>query len=223
MSEDQTEASEPHDDAFWRFEQGTSGPPRINPVQIGLVALVAIALVIFLVGRSDDGEKVESTASAGAPEVTTTVSTGSTSRWDPALSGWPEMLGAPNIPPDQVPGDTPSGAYLWSDFNGWHLWVVSGEGLETVTAIVSTDDGLAAATAVAASGTAVSEGKQVTFTPTQGPRVAALDFEPGFYAKYVTVELTGPDGQRIDPALVHRGGSGTSPPAVPVVVSKQAA
>lgn len=219
----------PNDDPFWKFERGPGDRPRINPLQAGLVALVAIALVIFLVARQDDGDSDNKTTAAPttAPPatsvVTATTAGGASTRWDPATQSKPALLGPSNTTTEQVPADAPPGAYLWSDFNGWHLWIVADASLAGAVATVTADKGLARANAVGTTGTATIDGDRVTFAASDGTRVAALDFQPGFYARYFTLDIVGSDGNRIAPMLVHSGGSAASPPAMPLVVTKEAA
>jgi len=214
-----------HDDSFWRFEKHVSAPRSVNWLQIGLVALVVAAIVVVVVGRradddQADGGSADTTAVAGDSTTTPTASTTPAVSWEPSADGRPAVLGDMGTPPDRTAADVAPGAYLWSDFQGWHLWVVTGTGVDGVVATLTSDDGFATATAVGTTGTATTAGRSLTFTPTAGTRVAGVDFQPGFYAKVLTVDLTGADGQRLTPTVVHVGGSATSPPAVPVILTK---
>ncbi len=136
--------------------------------------------------------------------------------WPASVSGPPDGLGG--TPAEAWP-DVEPGVYLWNDFGGWHLRVVNGEGVAGVKGtIVSGDEIASAEAATAGEGTAVIDGETIEFDLPAEPRVAGVDFNPGFYAEKLTVTLEGTDGP-VDPKLVTVGRE-REVTKVPVVVEK---
>lgn len=126
---------------------------------------------------------------------------------------WPEMVnGRPNGlgPMGQAAADVEPmvdpGIYLWSDFDGWHLWVVAGEGIpDEVRGSVTSNDALPSMDlAVPESGSASLDGKTGTFSVSTEEAVSGVDFNTGFYATKLDVTLEGPDGP-LDAKLVRLG------------------
>ncbi len=181
--------------------------PEVRRRAIQLVRVVAVAIVVLValtvlgVNRYDDAANQRSQEQASAEGR----------GWPEAVNGRPAGLGSG--PAADVAPSTEPGAYLWSDFDGWHLWVVGGDGMPaTVTGTVTSDDALGAQKlAVPGTGTLSGSGADLTFTvPTDVP-VSGIDFSTGFFAKELQVSLTGPDGP-IDPARIHLGSDMTTAP-----------
>lgn len=170
--------------------------PRLGVIIGGLV-LVAVLIGAGIVGFQVAMEKTKKA-------------------WPASAGGPPAGLGAT---PAEAAADTAPGVYLWNDFGGWHLWVVNGEGVAGVKGtITSTDEIASAQVATAGEGTAVIEAKTVAFDLPAEPRVAGVDFNPGFYGEKLTVTLEGADGP-VDPSLVTIGRDRTVS-VVPVVLDK---
>lgn len=164
---------------------------------LGGLALVAILIAAGVVGFQIAMEKTKKA-------------------WPASAGGPPAGLGAT---PAEAAADTPPGVYLWNDFGGWHLRVVNGEGVAGVKGtIVSGDEIASAEAATAGEGTAVIDGETIEFDLPAEPRVAGVDFNPGFYAEKLTVTLEGTDGP-VDPKLVTVGRD-RKVTEVPVVLQK---
>ncbi|MFN8017193.1 MAG: hypothetical protein U0P45_03625 [Acidimicrobiales bacterium] len=140
--------------------------------------------------------------------------------WPDAVGGRPAGLGSEGDTAATITDPTAApGVYLWNSFDGWHLWVVNGDGVAGVKGTIeSTDDISKAEPSSKGSGTVQVDGKTATFDLSGDPTVAGIDFEPGFFSKQITVTLEGPDGP-IPAKLVTLGRQG-HPKAVPVVIDK---
>lgn len=203
----------------------TGGMPREKAVriaQIGLVvlALIVVAIVLISKGGGDDakdasnGDKTKTTTADGKPAPT------GKADWPVTLRGRPPALGKTKDPATDVKAGGPAGIYLWSDFDGWHLWVVGGGNVpKSLSGTLTSSDNLdKAVLAVPDTGTVTKSGKTATFTlPTDKP-ISGLDFNPGFFAKQISVTLQGPDGP-VDAKLIKIGSKG-APAPTPLVISK---
>ena len=175
----------------------TGGRKRVLVIAAVVAALLVVggAVAAFVSGRFDPEERA----------------------W-PDLGGRPEGLGATGEATDVVDPSAAPGAYLWNDFDGWHLWVVNGDGVAGVEGtITSTDDIAKAQLSAPDTGTVSTDGRTVAFTLAGDVPVAGLDFEPGFYSKRIVVDLDGADGP-LDPALVLVGGEPAD--QLPVAIDK---
>jgi len=170
----------------WEVEDSEVKRPRskvLPIVGIVVVALLAVGAVSLLF-RKDEGKKA----------------------WAASTGGPPAGVGADTT---QVTADVKPGYYLWSDFNGWHLWVVNGDGVKGAKGTIENDDTFASAVlATKGAGTVSKDGKSVSFDLPTDPRVVGIDFNPGFYSHDLKVKLTDADGP-VDPKLVTIGRSAT--------------
>lgn len=143
--------------------------------------------------------------------------------WPRDVGGRPAGLGERGqLAQDVVPTDVAPGAYLWNDFDGWHLWFAFDESFPSASGtIVSGDDIEKVLVSPSGAGTATSDGDTIDFDVAGTEGVAGIDFEPGFFAERFEVTILGPDGEPIAPELVHRGAA-MAPATVPVVVEKVA-
>lgn len=173
------------------------GRTRLLVVLGSIAALLVIAGVIALVLRNDSEDRV----------------------WPAELSGRAEGLGRVNVAAPDVELAADPGVYLWQDFDGWHLWVVNGDGISGVSGTIQADSEVGRGTlAVAGAGALTVEDESFTFDLPAEPELVGIDFNPGFFTSELVIELQGPDGP-IDPALVTLGRRGSTD-AVPVVIEK---
>lgn len=154
-----------------------------------LVALFALGVTTYdrLGGSDDSGDS-------------------SSSGWPPSVNGRPAGLGPMGQSAADVEPTVDPGVYLWSDFDGWHLWVVAGEGVPAeVNGSLASNDALASLDlAVPDSGSATLDGEVGQFSVPTASSVAGVDFSTGFYAEELDVTLEGPDGP-LDATLIHVG------------------
>jgi len=187
-----------------------------------LLVLAAVVAVLVVTGRGDGGERPvgrliasdlgdagtehdgPSTTAAAAPLATAPA--GPT--WTVAAIGRPTALGPDGTPPPTSPVDLEDGAYLWNDFNGWHLWLV-GDATGPVT--VTTDDRFAKVDPVGGA-PAVDAGDErfvLSRGSTDAP-VVGVDFNPGFFAEELTIAAD-------DSTALHLGGLVALTPSPAVV------
>jgi hypothetical protein len=140
--------------------------------------------------------------------------------WPKSVGGRPAGLGADNETADEAEVTAKPGVYLWSSFDGWHLWVVTGDGVGAVKGTIASDEGIDRARLSAdGQGTVAIEGEAATFSLPADAPVSGIDFEPKFFTKKLTVTLTDAAGKRIDPSVVTLG-SATPATKVPIVIDK---
>lgn len=121
-----------------------------------------------------------------------------------------EGLGGAGTPPEDVDVDAAPGVYAFQDFQGWHLWIVNGDGIGPVTGEITSDEGFAdAETAIDGAGTVEVSGSTITLDLPAEPELVGVDFNTGFFAQEVTFDLRGPDGP-LDPELVTIGRARTA-------------
>jgi hypothetical protein len=140
--------------------------------------------------------------------------------WPSAYDGRPAGLGGEKESADEVEPSADPGVYIWNGFDGWHVWVVNGDGLDGLRGtITSSDDLVSATSSVPDGGTVTVEGEKVTFDLDGGGAVTGVDFDPGF-SKELTIELESADGA-VAADRVSTGSKGGSVDAVPVVIEKK--
>lgn len=194
-----------------------------------IVILVVVAAAVISQGGDDPptrvaGTEVSAPSRAGKGSTTTTttstvpVSTKPT--WPPTALGRPAALGPSGTAPEAVPADAPPGVYVWSDFDGWHLWMVNGEGVTGVQgAVVSDDEIVKADLAAAGVGERTITNNVIQFDLPADVRVSGLDINPGFYAKQLRFRFEGPDGE-YPAATIKTGGLATPVTALPLILEK---
>lgn len=110
--------------------------------------------------------------------------------WPAWVLGQPRRLFEAEAPPAEI-GETPPGFYLWLDFEGWHLWLVGGEGSDASVEIQS-DDAFSKADPVGEPPAIEQEGNRLRMSRGDASATSVgLDFNPGFFAKTLIVTTTG--------------------------------
>lgn len=158
--------------ASWGADEGS--PPRRRR---GLL-WAAVAVVIVVVG-------------VGAFFALRQVQKNVEKEWPARWSGPPSGLDTKDPTASGVAPDIEPGAYLWNDFQGWHLWVVMGDGVGPVQGTLTSDkdfDDVALATARV--GSMQPKGGQISFSFPADAKVAGIDFSPGFYAEKIELKLS---------------------------------
>lgn len=194
---DASDSALPSSRAAEAEEASSGGPKRLLLLAGAVVVVLLIAGAIALALQGDDEDRV----------------------WPPELGGRAEGLGQVNEPAPTVEVTAEPGVYLWSDFDGWHLWVVNGEGVSGVSGTIVADDDVGEGTlAVEGAGELTVDESSFTFDLPGEPALVGLDFNPGFYTGEMVIDLEGPDGP-IDPALVTFGRSGSAE-TMPIVLEQ---
>lgn len=218
-------AAEPSDGEDWfdaeDDETTRSGIPPIVVVLIAVAVLGVVAVLLATSGGSDGDSgsttsdtAAESSDSGGPTEPATTVAAGPS--WPAAVQGRPAVFGKLRDPITAHQADAEPGAYLWLDYDGWHLWMIDPSGKAAARgALVSNADFGDAQTAVPDEGTVAVEGQGLTFDFSGTDAAAAgVSFNLGFYGTELTVSLQGTDL----PLLL---GKEATPSPIPTVVAKQ--
>ena len=148
--------------------------------------------------KSGSGTKVASvTVAKGSGKgtstkgsTTTVPTTAKKPHWPPAVAGRPVPFGGLNDAPPQSAGILEEGFYLWTDFDGWHLWQVGGASSDGVT--ITADYAIAKADPTGGSVDATADGNLLTFARgSASERVVGVDFSPGIYTKTMVVTVNG--------------------------------
>ncbi|MGN6694904.1 MAG: hypothetical protein ACTHN0_12090 [Aquihabitans sp.] len=167
-------------------QQGIS--PRA--LVIGAVAVLAVIVVLIAVSGSSDDSKDER---ATVRSTTTTVKRGPS--WPAVVQGRPAAFGATGDPITKVDGEAKPGVYVWTDYDGWHAWVVDPSGKRAAKGTISSNqDFKSASVAESGQGSAKVDGQDVPFDFSGvDAKAAGVNFDLGFYADEVTVNLDGTD------------------------------
>lgn len=202
-------------DAIWPAITEADAPRQraVRIAQIGLVVLVLLIVGIVVLSKDDGSDDAKKTG--GKSEQSDQQADGDA---EPAKKGWPaevrgrpEGLGTTKVPATEVTPTAPPGAYIWSDYDGWHLWVVPGPGVPAITGTLTSNDDLGKAIlAIEGAGTVTLNGKSANFTLPADKPLAGIDFNPGFYANKLVFTLNGPDGVPLDAALIKTGKTATN-------------
>lgn len=192
---------------------GDAKPGWLSGYAISITA-VAVVLLIGLIAvliLRDSG---------GGDDDTPTTTEAAEKAWPSLVGGRPAIFGARDTPPPADAGDAEPGAYLWSDFDGWHLWIVRGDEVDGVKGTITIDaEPTRAAPATAGQGTVRIEDDVIhfDFTGVTAP-VVGVDFNTYFGSRIsVAVEsLVGP----LDASRLHTGGRAT-PATNPIVIVKE--
>jgi hypothetical protein len=188
------DAEQPTTPSSWQADDAEAlerGRRRLPLGLLAIGALVLVGIVVVAVSRIGDLEPTEKA-------------------W-PEIGSRPAGLGEPGAA-DAAPTAEP-GAYLWRDFDGWHLWVVNGEGVAGVSGTLTSDADLARARLAApGTGEVTTDGEQATFELTDDVPVVGIDFEPDFFAEELEIDLRTEAGP-LDPTLLRvRGEPAASMP-----------
>ncbi|MCU1372582.1 MAG: hypothetical protein JWO77_3776 [Ilumatobacteraceae bacterium] len=139
--------------------------------------------------------------------------------WPEAYGGRPQGLGGEKDTAIDVTPKAPPGVYIWQSFDGWHLWLVNGDGFAGLTGTISSSDDVVEATSSSpGDGVVTAEGRTVSFDLSDGAPVAGVDFDPGF-ANKLTFNLESGGGE-VEATQVFTGSDSAPVDAVPVVVDK---
>ncbi|MBX3286440.1 MAG: hypothetical protein KF703_13925 [Actinobacteria bacterium] len=219
------------DDDVWGDEGDPPDRRTVLFVQIGLVLVIVAIVAAVLISKNGDDDGDSSTASGGTGATTQTtvpgggapVTGGPTEPaplvWPTSVGGRPAAFGELDGAPGDAPGGAAPGVYIWSDYDGWHLWVVHGEGVGDVNGTVTGDDVVASAEVVPDGAGLVTMADQViAFDIKDGETIAGFDFNPGFYAKRLEFVVNGADGP-LPAELVHVGKDAVPAPT-PIVIEK---
>ena len=208
----------------WTDDDGSGQKRNVLIAQVAVVVLVLIVLGVVLVVHNH--KKSSNNASTDKNGLTSTTlgadgKTGSgKASWPATVSGRPPTLGKRGEKAPDVKSTAKPGVYVWSDFDGWHAWVVSGPGMPgTVTGTLTSNDAISHATlATPGTGTVTVIGDAASFTFLTSRPVTGMDFNTGFYGKRLVFTFNGASGP-IDPKLIHTGSKGVSA-VYPLVIDK---
>lgn len=173
----------------------------ISPLIVILLAVAVLGVVAILVAtrKGDDevGARVDRTSTTqrkGTGRTTTTTGPRA-AQWATAVEFRPPVFGRTGEPMADVTKTAKPGAYLWVDFDGWHLWVADPSGRTSARGTIISDKPFARAEpAVERQGTVKREGGKITFdlSGVDAP-LAGVDFNTGFYGARLAVDLEGSD------------------------------
>lgn len=199
------------------------GIPRekaIRIAQVGLVVLALLVVVVVLITKSSGSDDDASDKGSSSESSQTTDPSKAKAAWPATIGGRPAALGKRGQKATEVdPAKAAPGAYLWNDYDGWHLWVVNGAGIGPVSGTLTSNDAVARAElAVPDAGTVSTKDKVVTFELPDSPKLTGIDFNPGFFARNLVFTLEGPDGP-LPEKVVFVGSKPTQAP-YPLVISK---
>jgi hypothetical protein len=217
------------------------------PIVAAAAALLLI-VVIFVVSRSSDSSTNKSTASSDSSQVASgggdattapggTTATGSTTtakkpqaKWSNGLVGSPLVFRDPqgNASTDPQPGKTAKpGVYFWEAYDGWHVRIVKGDGVDKVDGLVTGVQNKQGAKIVkvtgADPGVAKVEGGNVSWqVPAGGNGIVGIDFTLDPSTKEAALTLNGENGS-LDVKKVYIGSSTKNPPTNPITFVKKSA
>jgi hypothetical protein len=222
-------ATDAHARDLWSDDDDHATPPYVRYAQIGLIVLAVLVIgIVVLVNASKDDkdDKASNTDTSGQTADPADGTSGGTTKnakpiWPKEVEGRPAALGKRGQTAPTVKSTANPGVYVWSDFDGWHMWVQGGLGMpERVTGTLTSNDPIARADlAVPDTGTVNVQGKTVTFDLDTTRGLTGMDFNTGFYGKRLVFLLNGPDGQPIDQQLI-KTGSRSVAAVYPLVIEK---
>ncbi|WP_426571139.1 hypothetical protein [Aquihabitans sp. McL0605] len=175
-----------------------AGKGRIILIVVGIAAVVILGALAFVVISTHDTRE---------------------RAWPATVNGRPDGLGGERETTADVNLAADPGVYIWSGFDGWHLWVVNGGDLKGIKGTITSNAEISrGAPSAPGDGTATVKGKELTFDLSGDAPLAGVDFEPGL-SKHLEFQIEGPDGP-IDASVVTTGRSGTAVAALPFVIDK---
>ena len=186
-------------------------------------------LIVGAVVLVKNGDKKDSDSKSSDSSSQTAAGGGSTGNTKPAapqyvwpedVGGRPPAFGTFNDTPAEAKGGADPGVYIWSDYDGWHLWVQNGGDIRGVSGTIAGNDNIASVDVSPLSGgTATKAATVITFDLKDSDPIVGLDFNPGFYAVKLDFAINGPDGP-IPASAIHLGKKMVPPTATPVSIQK---
>jgi hypothetical protein len=200
------------------------GPSKatVRTIQAGLVLVALLIVGVLFVTRSGEDEPATSSSPTGSASADgSAASPTGKAQWPTSVGGRPPALGVRDQPATevQVAEGTPEGVYLWSDFDGWHLWVVGGSLPSISGSLTSNDPVSKAELAIPDAGAVEVLDTTVNFLLPGDRPLSGFDFNPGFFADQLVLTFEGPEGTA-PPAVVWLG-SKAAPASAPVVLAKE--
>jgi hypothetical protein len=207
VTDDAEATADPGPDATDGGPGGLEGDPGPGPAdtvtisrrQLVIGAQVALVLVVLLVVglvlvTKDDGKDTGATVTATGKDGGTDAKP-KKPEWPPAVGGRPPFLGKRGEGPDKAEADAPAGVYVWADYDGWHVWVVGGEGKAAAKGRITSDEPFSRGAAASdGQGTVTKNEKSIEFDfATATAHAAGVDFNPGFFSKTLLVDVDGDD------------------------------
>ncbi len=192
-------------------------------------------VAIFLIARSssDSSSSAKATSSDAGSSNSSSGTSSATPTTKQKATTWPQPISlapalfseggyqggyATSDPAAGVPSKP--GVYFWESYDGWHVRVVPGEGVDIRSVVVSVPAGIRFKGVTGAVGpdAAHVEANQVSFdASTSG--TSGFDFNVDFYAKEVTLTANGPDGPA-PPAAVLLGKTAAPTLSNPITFKK---
>lgn len=108
--------------------------------------------------------------------------------WPGPVQGRPPAFGADGDDPPASAEGLADGWYLWSDFTGWHLWLVGDVGGSVE---VTTNGTFLADVTGGSPSLELADDRLVLQRGSAEEPVVGVDFNPGFFANELTVTVTG--------------------------------
>jgi hypothetical protein len=182
------------DDRLWEDDSTPTSGRSFTP-WIVAGGLVVVLVILFARGgsKSDDSTAKDPSATTVAGSSATTAAGDAKRYWPSAVNGRPVAFGQQLDQPPATLGDVTPGLYVWSDYDGWHLWYArAADGPELQGTLVSGGNVEKALPENAAGVELKVEGTTVTFTLGKaGQAVSGITMNPGFYSDRVKITLDG--------------------------------
>ena len=164
--------------------------------QAGIVVVVlAVTSIVFAFNRPQ-----------GPPSVDPPVQRAM--EWPLALDGRPALFKNKLVAARDLTDPPGPGLYLWQDFDGWHLWIVRGAGIEGPTGVITADADFRRADLngrPGAGGAVQLDGHAIHFDFTGSTdAVVGIDFGPGIAASTLVLDVA-QDGEPLDSRALKLG------------------
>ena len=215
------------DDDVWGDEASPPDKRTVMLVQIGLVVLIVLIVgAVVLVKKNDKKDSSDKASDTSSQTTAAGGGTGDTKDatpqyvWPADVGGRPPAFGTFNDTPADAKGGAAPGVYIWSDYDGWHLWVQNGGDVNGVSGTITGNDNIASANVSPADGgTATKASTVISFDLKGSDPLVGLDFNPGFYAVKLDFAINGPNGP-IPAAEIHLGKEMTPATTSPLSIEK---
>lgn len=169
--------------------------PWFAVVAGGIVVLLALFFVFGRDGGNVDSARKEGAQADGSGEnVEADAENEKPNRsWPVELKWKPMELGVREESVHDVPPDVAAGVYVWSDFDGWHTWIVDPAAVGITSGRVRTDSEFGSAELVDEGAGAFTRNDSVLEFDFGGleQRVTGFRYNPGFFTSKVTYEFDG--------------------------------